>query len=187
MRVRTSKIVYLSRTSLVLCAVLPSIAGCRSADNSAPPPALASVPPGSVSTIGVAEKPLPEIRDFGYLSRKAIKGSDVLLTIQYAELLRGEAAKQAAIEDGLIKEDEDLEDDYYVREGDREIGTFKVDPRAKVFLTDSPEGPLKEIALDKFLTQVGTGKDDRSELANAPYWFTLVGDRITKIEQQFVP
>ena len=73
--------------------------------------------PTTTEQLSSAETRLPDgtIKGMGYIDKVWVKDGVRYLSIDYAEMLSGEEAKQAAIEDGLIKPGEDLDNDYYIR------------------------------------------------------------------------
>src|SRR6266568_3000729 len=107
--------------SMSAIALMGTLCGCHGRDLASRADQVASVA-GDRKGTRSAEIAPPEIKDFGFIGKLVKKGGDWMLTIQYGELLRGEAAHDAAVKDGVIHEEEELEDDYYVREGDHETG-----------------------------------------------------------------
>jgi hypothetical protein len=174
------------RHSLLLTVLVWAclLTGCRS---SQPPPAAPAVPPAkNVSASNLPEEKPPEVRDFGYIKSLTNKGGAWRITIQYADMLRGEEARKAAVADKAIGPDDDLEDDYYIRETDQ-TGSFGIGENVVILLVGETEKAVKPISLTKFADAFNGKNETLAHLADAPYWFTLSGDNVGKIEQQYVP
>lgn len=66
--------------------------------------------------------PVPALADGRYFAMVVV-GKDetgsTTLGVDLAEMLSGEEARQAAVEDGVIGEDEDLPNDFYIRNPDK--------------------------------------------------------------------
>lgn len=75
-----------------------------------------------------------------------------MITLDPAEMLSGEEAVQAAIEDGLIESGEDLPNDFYIRNQTVETLTLTTAVDAVVTLiVGTPEGLVdREFSIDEF-------------------------------------
>lgn len=80
--------------------------------------------------------PVPDGKSFAYV--KEIDGDRIVIDL--AELLTGEEARRAAVEDGLIGEGEDLPNDVYIRNTDKESYQLEVAPDAKIVVLVFDDG-----------------------------------------------
>lgn len=79
-------------------------------------------------------EPVPALADgewFALITVGEDETAAVTLGVDVAEMLSGDEARQAAIEDGFIAEDEDLPNDFYIRNPDEAMELLQ--------FTDSPE------------------------------------------------
>lgn len=166
---------------LMAAAAVAVLGGCRT--RTAPAPA---VPTATAATPG-APAPPDAIREFGYIDsiKATAKARDV--TIAYAEMLRGDAARRAAEADGAIPEGGDLDSDYYIRDLEDQTGMFHGADDTEVWLVDGPDAAPTRITFQQLEDAIGGKNAALAHLQDAPFWFTLADDRIVKIEQQYVP
>lgn len=71
----------------------------------------------------------------------------VTLGVDLAELLSGEEAKRAAVEDGFIAEDEDLPNDFYIDNDDQVLELVHVADNAS-FILISGSDTAQQVAVD---------------------------------------
>ncbi len=165
-----------------------------------------SGPGGTTSqTINVTYAPDAE-RQIAYLTKV---GANEIIA-DYIQWLTGDAANQAAFEDGVIGSvDEGVPNDYYIRNTNPQLRTLPVADNALVILQTSAMGSVTGVAvpIDEWL---GLFKDDGTpwnyetdtipdwpapnygfvgaSTVYAPYWLTLDGDgNVIQIEQQYIP
>jgi hypothetical protein len=133
---------------------------------------------------------------FGWLRSFEDSGAGVFLQVDEAEMLSGEAAVTAAREDGVIGPDEDLPNDYYIRDPDPSTTELMVSPDVVVTLQACYEsGPcVTTEQVDLATWSVLLGGEEDPGLAWAwygsgalPYWFTIDNDAITSVEEQYLP
>ena len=116
--------------ALVLAIVL-AVAAWRTAVPADPgPPAdpvTSTTVVGEVTTTSVVvEAPIEDGEHFVFI-KEVLDGK---IVVDQAEMLSGEPARQAAIEDGVIGADEDLPNDFYIRNTEAETVTLDVAPDA---------------------------------------------------------
>jgi len=118
-----------------------------------------------------------------------IGGSTV--TIDIAELLTGDAAVTAAIEDGALEPGEtSIDNDYYVRNKNPKLRTVTVGPTAPVNVLSSPGSPDLESGnlqkLAEALTAVPVG-DPAEGGPRLPVQIVARGGLISRIDEVFFP
>lgn len=169
---------------LTVCSGLPGCSGSRSSQEKPPPTS-----PKTASTVqkpAEGEEQAEEVKDFGYISDMVQRDGRWQITIQYAEMLEGEEAQKAAEKDGAVPKGEPLEGDFYIRDADSEPGIFFADEQTVIELADGPER-THTVTLTEFSAHFVKKGDENVAITESPYWFTLQGDRILKIEQPFLP
>jgi len=153
-----------------------------------------SAPAGGASTVPGApattppDDLVPDGTSFGYVT--AIGIEDRTVTIDIAELLTGDAAVQAAVEDGALEPGAtSIDNDYYVRNRNPKLRTAGVGPTAPVNVLEdlgSPDlraGSLRDLA--QMLTEVAAGGG--VDAARLPVQITATGGVVTRIDQVFFP
>jgi hypothetical protein len=159
--------------------------GSRALQNKPAPPSTpqnVSPPPQPAAE----QEDVEEVKDFGYIADMVRRDGRWQVTIQYAEMLEGEEAQKAAEKDGAVPKGEPLEGEFYIRDVDSEPGIFFADEQTVIELAD---GPAKTyiVPLSEFSAHFLKKSDENIAITESPYWFTLVGDRIVKIEQPYLP
>ncbi len=132
---------------------------------------------------------VPDGTSFGYVTAINIGGSTV--TIDIAELLTGDAAVTAAIEDGALEPGEtSIDNDYYVRNKNPKLRTVTVGPTAPVNVLSSPGSPDLESGnlqkLAEALTAVPVG-DPAEGGPRLPVQIVARGGVISRIDEVFFP
>ncbi len=147
-----------------------------------PPPS----PPASPSPTGAL---LEDGRHFGYVHSVDLVGAPETLVFDLAEFLRGEAANEAAREDGVIEKGGSVPNDYYIRNRNSRLRTLVLgeDPGLTVVDWDhcceTIQGDLVLFAAAfEEDNPAGTYRGSRS-----PYWLTVAGGRVVEIEEQYLP
>ena len=132
---------------------------------------------------------VPDGTSFGYVTAINIGGSTV--TIDIAELLTGDAAVTAAIEDGALEPGEtSIDNDYYIRNKNPKLRTVTVGPTAPVNVLSSPGSPdLESGSLQKLaeaLTAVPVG-DPSEGGPRLPVQIVASGGVISRVDEVFFP
>jgi len=132
------------------------------------------------------------------------------IVADYAEMLTGDEAVQAAFEDGEIGSvEEGIPNDYYIRNQNDQLRTLVVADGVTVVLQTSATGPVSavEVAMDEWLALYkadGTPWDYEVDevpswpephmgyfgagTKGTPYWLTFDADgNVIEIEQQYLP
>jgi len=130
------------------------------------------------------------------------------VVVDYAQWLTGEAASQAAYEDGYIASaDEGLPNDFYIRTGTDRSRTLPLSDDVSVWLTSPAAGSITqvEVNLDEWLGLFHDGipRDPETDsppaggsphngylgagTIGAPYWLVSLDGTVIAIEQQYLP
>jgi|WetSurMetagenome_2_1015567.scaffolds.fasta_scaffold27347_4 hypothetical protein len=146
--------------------------------------------PTTTEQLSSAETRLPDgtIKGMGYIDTVWVKDGVRYLSIDYAEMLSGEEAKQAAIEDGLIKPGEDLDNDYYIRNQNPKKREFTVAAGVTI-ATQTREGGFDQPATwEEFLSFWGPKPaQDANHLKDMPWWIIRDGNQVIDISEQYIP
>ncbi|MFZ0492767.1 MAG: hypothetical protein WAM81_06150 [Acidimicrobiia bacterium] len=128
---------------------------------------------------------------------QGVDPSAMTIVADYADWFVGEAATEAAREDGVIGPDEFIENDYYIRNNNPRLRTLRLaDDVGVVLQVCHPDpGPcVSQAAVD-----VGTWATLMSQpdsdivpwfwygYGYLPYWLTLNGDIVVQIVEQYLP
>lgn len=136
--------------------------------------------------------PLPSFPD-GETSAWITGVSDLTITVDPAEMLSGQAAHDAAVEEGAIAPGEDLPNDYYIANPIREAVEVSVADTARVtvFALDTTGAIVEaEISLvDLAAAFAGDGEFSVYGLDPSafPVTLTVEGGGVTAISQVFLP
>lgn len=144
-----------------------------------------TAPPTTVPADAAASDQVPDGTNFGYVTSIDIGGSSV--TIDIAELLTGDAAVKAAIEDGALDAGEtSIDNDYYIRNRNPKLRTAPVAPTASVNVLASPGSPdLEGGDLQALAVSLTTYVGD--EGPRLPVQIVATGGVITRIDEVFFP
>lgn len=144
----------------------------------------------TTETLSSAEILQPDgtIKAMGYIDRVWENNGSRYLSIDYAEMLSGEAAQKAAVEDGVIEPGETLDNDYYIRNQNPMKREFEVSP-AVTIKTMTREGGFDQPATwEEFLSFWGLNPPGQAtHLKDMPWWITRDGQTIIAIEEQYLP
>jgi hypothetical protein len=109
------------------------------------------------------------------------------VTFDLAYFYTGDAAIQAAVEDGRIQPGEELDNDSYIRNRNPRLRTLALAPQLDIVIINWPNccetarGDLQSFA-DAF-----TQATDLYRGAGSPYWLTVESGGVVKIEEQYIP
>lgn len=184
------------RLAMVLIAMVAACGGDDDAGTTLPPATTTTTIAATTSTTATATTVDAGITVFGWLKSFDDTGAGVHLMVDEAEMLSGDAALAAAREDGVVGADEDLPNDYYIRNPDSVTSELVVSPDVVVTLQACYETGdcVTTEQVDLATWSVLLGSEDDPGLAwtwygagSLPYWFTLEGDSIISIEEQYLP
>lgn len=123
---------------------------------------------------------------------KGITGDGLL--VDPAELLSGEEARQAAVEDGVIGPDEDLPNDVYIRDPDdvTQAVVPSSDAAYSLLVFDEGGSPVQSEVSYDFFTAVLNGGEEASEVYGlfdgaVPATVTIDSGAVVKVVQVYLP
>lgn len=135
-----------------------------------------------------------EKREIGVIKRVYSSGGKRYLDIDYIQFLTGDEANAAAIEDDYIEPGDTVPNDYYIRNVNPRIRTFEISNSVAIIAqtyTTNPDGSFvfgdDVLDFSTFKTIFETNDPRNQNMIHNPYWITLRGDLITKIEEQYLP
>jgi hypothetical protein len=191
--------VGIGATALLLAALL---AACGSDDGSAPATtnaATTSTTAASVTTTPLITTTIPVDSAgtlFGWLRSFEETDGATVVGVDEAEMLTGAAAVAAARSDGAIGADEDLPNDFYIRNPDEATVQLTVSPDVLVTLQACyPDGECvttEQVDLDTWSVLLG-GEDDPGlawdwyGAGTLPYEFTVDNDVVVAAQEFYLP
>jgi hypothetical protein len=150
--------------------------------------------PGETTTtekLSTAEQRLADghIKAMGFIKKVWEQGGKRYISIDYAEMLTGQAAIDAAVAAGDIKPGEDLPNDYYIKNTNKQERQFEVS--GSVAITTSTWGGQmnRPVTWDVFVTFWSATPPDAEAgfLRNNPWWIERDGQTVLKIDEQYLP
>lgn len=170
----------------VAVAVLLGLAACGDATT---PGITPSGQPSAGPTVSPA---IEDGRHFGWVRSVDLGGAT--LEFDRAEFLTGDEANEAAEEDGVVSPGEGVPNDYYIRNPDTSTVTIRlglapgIEPELVVVdwgnCCESTSGELEPWA-ESFDDPEYDGGAYRGD--GSPYWVTVVGRAVVKVEEQYLP
>jgi hypothetical protein len=125
-------------------------------------------------------------RHFGLVTGTRRLRAHLTLFVDQAEWFVGDAARQAAREDGQLN----LRSGYYIRNATTRQSALPLDEAATIRLmaAGSTEPQATDIAvLDQRVSAVATAVGDSGARAGVPAWLTVKGGAVVAIEEQPMP
>jgi hypothetical protein len=188
---------------VAVCLVLAACGSDDTVDTSEPPPETMAQPTTTTKATTTTTTPASTTSVaapdtiFGWLH--SFEGTDaaVVLEVDEAEMLTGEAAVIAAREDGEIGEGEDLPNDFYIRDLEAPLVELVIAPDVVVSLQACypDEGEcvtVEPVDLDTWRVLLGSEDDPGLAwqwygMGTLPYHFTVEDGVVTAIEEQYLP
>ena len=127
----------ITAAGLFLAATLGACAQEDTGDTSVPP---TSAPPAT-------EAPLEDGEHFGLVSVGVDESDEIVLGIDLAEMLTGEEAREAAVEEGFIEEEEELDTDFYISNPEQVMELVPIAPDAEITVISGTD-TSQEIVVD---------------------------------------
>ncbi len=124
-------------------------------------------------------------REFTFVDDVRREGGNIVVVLDYAQMLSGEEAARAAEEAG---DESPPPNDYYIVNENPRLRTFTIPADADVTLTTTHDGLTGDpytITADEWATMFID--DDPPAIRDVPYWATVRGDTILEIEEQYLP
>lgn len=195
-----------SISTLVLTALLlgacssNSPADASSSAPSSPPQSTGSASPSAPSSPSSSPAPtgkptptasaspaaLEDGRHFGFIQR--VDAGAPTMVFDLAEFLTGDAANQAALEDGVIQPGENIPDDYYIRNRNPRLRDLALVPDVQIILVNWPA--CCDTTVNGVLADFAASFDTSTDVyhgSRSPYWLTVEGGFVTRIEEQYLP
>lgn len=126
-------------------------------------------------------------RFFCFMSSARWEGSNPELTVDYAQLLTGDAAADAATAAG---DESPPPNDYYIVNENPRLRTFPADPTMTVRMTSTSEGTRPEgydVPFGEWFDAYSGMSGYFPAIRSVPYWITVEDGTITLIEEQYLP
>lgn len=210
---------YVALVLMVLTALIAalSVSGCGSeaqttttgSETTSTTMATTTVPPASSTTLlpettttepestttteplSSAEILLPNgnIRAMGYIDRVWESGGKRYISIDYAEMLTGEEARDAAIGEGVIGPDEDLPNDYFITNENPKKREFTVSLSVSVATSTVLGGGMDEPSTWAEFKSFWSDSppEGTAHLHLMPWWIERAGTEVISITEQYLP
>lgn len=144
----------------------------------------------TTEALSTAETRLPNghIKAMGFIDRVWEAGGKRYLSIDYAEMLTGQEAIDAALEAGVIEPGEDLPNDYFIRNTNPQKREFEISSPIDI-TTSTWDGVMeKPVNWAQFLSfWSATPPAGAEHLTEVPWWIERDGQTIIKIDEQYLP
>jgi hypothetical protein len=159
----------------------------------APPDASTTLPGGTTTTeaLSSAETRLPNgnIKAMGFIDAVWEAEGTRYLSIDYAEMLTGPEAVEAAIDAGYIQPGEDLPNDYFIRNVNAQKREFTVADAVTIttstFLGAPPGTAVSWETFTSFWTEFTP--EGGEHLSEMPWWIERSGQEVVSISEQYLP
>ncbi len=149
---------------------------------------------GSTTTtekLTIAEQRLDNgnIKAMGFISSVGVKDHKRYITIDYALMLTGQDAVDAAVKAGEIQPGEELPNDYYISNTNHETRTYEVADDVEITTSSWQDEQNKSVTWDEFVSfWSDTPPDEQAGfLSESPWWTERDGQTIVKIDEQYLP
>ncbi len=146
--------------------------------------------PTTTEALSSAETRQPDgtIKGMGYIDKVWVKNGVRHLSIDYAEMLSGEEAQKAALEDGVIKPGETLDNDYYIRNQNPKKREFTIAADVTIKTQTRSGGFDQPATWEEFLSFWSpTPPDGAGHLKDMPWWIIRDGNEVIDISEQYIP
>jgi hypothetical protein len=144
----------------------------------------------ATAAAGQLARPPSSVVQFGYIRSLAGQGGAYRMRFDPALWLSGATANRAAVEDGAIRPGETVPNDYYIRNESRRQLTYAVPANARVTIVTVGAGPRSTRVSVAELAAIVKSRNPRKRKLYGPslgYWARIVGDRVTRLDQQYQP
>lgn len=147
---------------------------------------------GSLSS---AEKKLANghYKAMGFIDKVYVSGGKRYIRIDYAVMLTGAAALEAAIDEGYISPGEELDTDYYISNTNKQKRTFEVSNSVAIRTStrwvggDDMDAACTWSDFKSFWGPAGALDDSEKHLHAMPWWIERDGNVVLKIDEQYLP
>jgi hypothetical protein len=149
----------------------------------------------TTEALSSAEKKLANghIKAMGYIDKVYIQDGKRYISIDYAEILGGQAAIDAAIAAGYIEPGEDLPNDYWISNANPQKRVFEVSGTAAITTStrwvsgDDMGAACTWNDFKSFWGPAGSLDDSEKHLKSMPWWIERNGQIVLKIDEQYLP
>lgn len=173
------------KPSVALLGVLAlTAAGVVALARLSPAPAALSAPS--------AKTPPRVVVQYAHVKSLRRTGGRFVMRVDPALWLSGLTAYHAAVEDKAIAPGDAVPNDYYIRDSDHRLLTYRVTSNARVtVLTRGGSGPLPTttISVAEF-AQIVQGKNPKHRRLLEPkagFWLRVASDNVFSLDQQYQP
>jgi hypothetical protein len=173
------------KPSLALLAVLAlTAAGIVALAQLSPAPASLSATSGKTASRVVVQ--------YAHVKSLRRTGGRFVMRVDPALWLTGVTAYHAAVEDKAIAPGDAVANDYYIRDSDHRLLTYRVPSNARVtVLTRSGTGPIPTTAISVAeFAQIVQGKNPKHRRLLEPkagFWLRVAIDSVFSLDQQYQP
>ena len=134
--------------------------------------------------------PPKELTEYGYVTSITAKGKAYVVRFDPALWLEGETANVAAAEDGAVRPGEPVPNDYWIRNPDHRLLTYKLPANAHVTVLVQQQTTKISVAYLARLLKTAKGCGGRFVL-NPPcrngFWLRYSIDTVKSLDQQYQP
>lgn len=133
------------------------------------------------------------IKAMGFIDKVYLQDGKRYISIDYAEMLSGQEAIDAAIAAGEIAPGEDLPNDYFIRNTNPQKRVFEVSDSVAITTStrwvsgDDMNAPCTWNDFKSFWGPESALTDDEKHLKNMPWWIERDGQVVVKIDEQYLP
>ena len=135
-----------------------------------------------------AKKKVKTVKQFTYIKKVDESGVVAIITADYAQMLTGTAAANAAADHG---DESPPPNDYYIVNDNKRLRKLKVESGITVTVTTNDDGTSDPtghiVTFANWAANYAAPTAENEDLRSAPYWIRVKGTTITKIEQQYLP
>ncbi len=149
----------------------------------------------TTEALSSAETRLPNghTKAMGYIDQVYIQDGTRYISIDYAEMLTGAAAHDAAVAAGEIEPGDDLPNDYFISNTNPMKRTFEVSNAVAITTStrwvagDDMNAPCTWSDFISFWGPAGALADSEKHLHSMPWWIERDGQVVVKIDEQYLP
>ena len=149
----------------------------------------------TTEALSSAETLLPSghIKAMGFIDKVYVKGGKRYISIDYAQMLTGDAATAAARAEGFIGPTETLDTDYYISNVNPAKRVFEVSNTVAITTStrwvpgDDMGAACTWAAFKSFWGPAGALSSSEKHLHAVPWWIERDGAVVVKIDEQYLP
>jgi hypothetical protein len=183
-------------TTTVAPTTMPSLVTTTTTEAAPPTTAAPGTTTTELSTTTTTEalsnaeilQPDGTVKAMGYIDNVWEENGKRYISIDYAQMLTGEEARQAAIAAGDIGPNDQLDDDYYIVNDNPKKREFTVSPSA-TFATSTLGGEMdKPASWVEFKSFWSPNPPEGTEhLKQVPWWIVRQRNEVLSIAEQYLP